>query len=114
MKLFIIFFIRFTQLGCEQKRIMRTHDYHTAELTKATSLVDLNRLLQRGGFPEPYFSDSDQDAKLWQIQYTKSILSTDIFEDLQVEWVYNAGVQYISNSYSPLRSMQQVFYSGNS
>lgn len=51
-----------------------------AELKQSKSLVDFNRLLERGGFPEPYFSDTSLDAKRWRVQYINSLLSTDIFE----------------------------------
>jgi len=51
-----------------------------AELNQAGEAVDLDRLLVRGGFPEPYFEDVAIDAERWRIQYKNSLLSTDIFE----------------------------------
>jgi len=51
-----------------------------AELAQTGSIRDLDRLLIRGGFPEPYFSESVLDADRWRIQYINSILSTDVFE----------------------------------
>jgi hypothetical protein len=51
-----------------------------AELQQAGMPVDLDKLLRRGGFPEPYLADNDIDAERWRLQYMNSLLSTDIFE----------------------------------
>ncbi len=51
-----------------------------AELYQAGMPVDLDKLLKRGGFPEPYLADNDIDAERWRLQYMNSLLSTDIFE----------------------------------
>lgn len=51
-----------------------------SELKQAQEPWDLQRLSVRGGFPEPYFEAQDLDAERWRMQYTQSILSTDIFE----------------------------------
>jgi len=51
-----------------------------AELKQAKESPDLNRLLIRGGFPEPYFSEELIDAERWRMQYKNSLLSTDVFE----------------------------------
>lgn len=51
-----------------------------AELTQSGHPVDLERLLVRGGFPEPYLETDEIEASRWRLQYTNSILSTDIFE----------------------------------
>jgi predicted AAA+ superfamily ATPase len=51
-----------------------------AELYQAKIDPDLQHLIERGGFPEPYFSETNLDAKRWRAQYINSILSTDIFE----------------------------------
>lgn len=48
--------------------------------TKIDTDAKLNQLIERGGFPEPYFSENNLDAKRWRAQYINSILSTDIFE----------------------------------
>lgn len=51
-----------------------------AELKQVGVAVDLDRLLKRGGFPEPYLAENDIDAERWRLQYTHSLLGTDIFE----------------------------------
>ena len=51
-----------------------------AELKQANHTVDLERLLSRGGFPEPYFEEQAVDAERWRMQYKNSLLSTDVFE----------------------------------
>ena len=50
------------------------------ELKQANHTVDLERLLSRGGFPEPYFEEQAVDAERWRMQYKNSLLSTDVFE----------------------------------
>ncbi len=42
--------------------------------------LDIERLLRRGGFPEPYLQEEDREADRWRLQYTSSLLSTDVFE----------------------------------
>lgn len=51
-----------------------------AELKQAGMPVDMDNLLKRGGFPEPYLAENDIDAERWRLQYTHSLLGTDIFE----------------------------------
>jgi len=57
-----------------------------SELHSMGRASTLEFLLERGGFPEPYFADSDLDAKRWRMQYMESLLSTDIFE---IETIHN-------------------------
>jgi predicted AAA+ superfamily ATPase len=40
----------------------------------------LDHLLQQGGFPEPYLSDNMIDANRWRLQYSNSMLVTDVFD----------------------------------
>jgi predicted AAA+ superfamily ATPase len=51
-----------------------------SELTQTQQPIDLERLLNRGGFPEPYFCEEPIDAERWRMQYKNSLLSTDVFE----------------------------------
>ena len=51
-----------------------------AELKQASEEHNINRLLERGGFPEPYFAEDVVEASRWRQQYINSLLSTDIFE----------------------------------
>lgn len=51
-----------------------------AELHQIGQTADLDRLLERSGFPEPYLADDLTTANRWRLQYADSILNTDIFE----------------------------------
>ncbi|HVE43746.1 MAG TPA: ATP-binding protein [Gammaproteobacteria bacterium] len=51
-----------------------------AELKQLHEPLDLERLMQRGGFPEPYLDTNAIEANRWRMQYSNSLLSTDIFE----------------------------------
>lgn len=51
-----------------------------SELKQAGEPKDIHRLLERGGFPEPYFADNEIEAARWRLQYLNSLLSTDVFE----------------------------------
>ena len=56
-----------------------------AELVKVGKNPDLDRLIERGGFPEPYLAENNTDAKRWRLQYVDSLLKTDVldFENIQ-------------------------------
>ena len=51
-----------------------------SELYNLQAKVNLERLLSQGGFPEPYLASNEVDSKRWRLQYTESLLSTDVFE----------------------------------
>lgn len=51
-----------------------------AELTKVGERVDIERFLERGGFPEPYLSEDPVDAKRWRLQYVDSLLRVDVLD----------------------------------
>jgi len=57
-----------------------------AELKKVGMEADLDKFLERGGFPEPYLSKESIDAKRWRQQYTDSLLRIDV---LDFENIYN-------------------------
>jgi len=40
----------------------------------------LQRLLERGGFPEPFLSDSVEDANRWRLQYIDGLIRHDILD----------------------------------
>lgn len=48
--------------------------------------INLHYLMERGGFPEPYYAQDELDAKRWRVQYINSLLSTDVFE---IDTVHN-------------------------
>lgn len=57
-----------------------------SELKNASEPVNIKKIIERGGFPEPYFAQDLIDAERWRIQYINSLLSTDIFE---IETIHN-------------------------
>ena len=58
-----------------------------AELAQTAEPVNIEKLIIRGGFPEPYLAEDDIEANRWRLQYINSIMSTDIFE---IDKIYNA------------------------
>src|SRR3990172_10894983 len=65
-----------------------------AELSQIPEPTNLERLIIRSGFPEPYLAENDIEANRWRLQYINSILSTDVFE---IDRIYN------------IKAMQLVF-----
>ena len=55
-----------------------------AELKQLTMPIDLDGLISRGGFPEPYLTEDSVEANRWRMQYANSILSTDVFDVEQI------------------------------
>lgn len=51
-----------------------------AELTQLEKPIHFEKLLDRGGFPEPYLAENEVEAERWRLQYTHSMLSTDVFD----------------------------------
>lgn len=51
-----------------------------AELKLLGLPYNLDKLLTYGGFPEPFLSNDLIEADRWRLQYTNSLLSTDVFE----------------------------------
>ncbi|MEW6710304.1 MAG: ATP-binding protein [Candidatus Riflebacteria bacterium] len=58
--------------------------FSIAELKESQTPDSLDRLLERGGFPEPFLSESDVDAKRWRNQYVDGLIRNDIlsFENI--------------------------------
>ncbi len=57
-----------------------------AECVQIHEPIDLERLIERGGFLEPYLAENAIEANRWRLQYVNSLLSTDIFE---IDKIYN-------------------------
>lgn len=58
--------------------------FSLAELKQLSEVPDLQRLMERGGFPEPYLEETPTEANRWRFQYINSLLSTDVFEIDQI------------------------------
>lgn len=54
--------------------------FSPAELKKIRKKPDLNRLIERGGFPEPFLAKTVADAKRWRLQYTDTLLRIDVMD----------------------------------
>ncbi len=65
-----------------------------AELKQLALPIDINRLMTRSGFPEPYLAPNDIDAERWRMQYINSLITVDVLN-----------FDNISN----LKAMQTVF-----
>jgi predicted AAA+ superfamily ATPase len=59
--------------------------FSVAELKQLSEPVDLDRLIERSGFPEPYLAEDDIAAKRWRQQYVNSLITMDVlsFENIQ-------------------------------
>lgn len=66
---------------------LRMHPLSFAEL-KLKNQEDLLNLLQLGGFPEPYFSASEIEAKRWTREYRNRLIREDL---VQLERVHDLG-----------------------
>jgi predicted AAA+ superfamily ATPase len=58
-----------------------------AELKQVSEIPDLQKLMEHGGFPEPYLEETMTEATRWRAQYINSLLSTGIFE---IDKIHNA------------------------
>ena len=59
--------------------------FSAAELKSTQQPADLDRLIVRSGFPEPYLAENDTEAARWRMQYITSLVHTDVleFENIQ-------------------------------
>lgn len=51
-----------------------------SELSKLKKPCSIETLIERGGFPEPLLAETLVEANRWRLQYTNSLLATDVFE----------------------------------
>lgn len=56
--------------------LLRMHPLSLAELSKDQTALDA--LMNYGGFPEPFFSQNQIDAKRWTLQYRSRLIREDI------------------------------------
>ncbi len=50
------------------------------DIKNEKKLFDINKFMQRGGFPEPFLSESDIDALRWRNQYSESLVRKDVLD----------------------------------
>lgn len=60
----------------------RLNPFSLAELTQVGEVNEstIDRLIERGGFPEPFLAKSDADANRWRLQYIDGLIRTDILD----------------------------------
>lgn len=58
--------------------------FSISELQKDPLSNDIERFIQRGGFPEPFLAENEIEAKRWRNQYIDGLIRTDIlnFENI--------------------------------
>jgi len=63
----------------------RLMPFSISELQEEPVSHDIERFIERGGFPEPFLSEDEIDAKRWRNQYVDGLIRTDIldFENIQ-------------------------------
>jgi predicted AAA+ superfamily ATPase len=49
------------------------------ELAACGSAPDIDRLMSRGGFPDPFLAENDADAQRWRKQYVDGLVREDVF-----------------------------------
>lgn len=54
--------------------------FSISELRKFSISEDIDRFIQRGGFPEPFLADKEIDAKRWRNQYIDGLIRTDVLD----------------------------------
>lgn len=57
----------------------RLNPLSVAELPDPSEAT-LDALMRRGGFPEPFLAPTDQEADRWRMQYSDSLIRTDILD----------------------------------
>lgn len=68
----------------------RLHPFSVRELMQTQGLAAaaaLQRLLQRGGFPEPCLAETDADAERWRAQYVTDLVREDVLDFSRVHEV---------------------------
>lgn len=59
--------------------LYRLHPLSVRELSATYDASEaVNRLMNRGGFPEPFFAESDRDADRWRLSHVDSMLREDL------------------------------------
>ena len=59
-------------------RYIRLHPFSLTELTRVGESHALGRLLKFGGFPEPLFSGSERELRLWQKERLRRLIREDV------------------------------------
>ncbi len=55
------------------------------EMQNTNHSNDFERLLERGGFPEPFLSETSEEAKIWRNNYVDSLIRDDVVDFGSIE-----------------------------
>jgi predicted AAA+ superfamily ATPase len=58
--------------------------FSPAELSESSYADDMDRLLERGGFPEPFLAEDPVLHKRWRMQYIDGLVQTDVLDFEQI------------------------------
>ena len=58
----------------------RLMPFSVSELQEDSISSDIDRFIQRGGFPEPFLAEKEVDAKRWRNQYIDGLIRIDILD----------------------------------
>jgi predicted AAA+ superfamily ATPase len=73
----------FRQIGDSMSGRFFTHrlyPFSSGELASAGSAPDVDRLMRRGGFPEPFLAEDEINAMRWRKQYADGLIRDDILD----------------------------------
>lgn len=60
-----------------------------AELHKMNQPFEMDHLIDRSGFPEPYLAESQTEAKRWRLQYVDTLMREEIFDINNIQNIKN-------------------------
>jgi len=58
----------------------RLFPFSPGELAAVGAVPDINRLLDRGGFPEPFLCEDNDSAQRWRKQYVDGLIREDVLD----------------------------------
>ena len=72
----------FRQSGDSMAGRFFVHRLNPLSLVELSEIEEdsLERLLKRGGFPEPYLAETDEEADRWRMQYIDGLIRNDILD----------------------------------
>jgi len=62
----------------------RLYPFSVGELSAVGAEPDIDRLINRGGFPEPFLSEDDEFAQRWRKQYVDGLIRDDVLDFEQI------------------------------
>ena len=69
--------------------VHRLMPFSISELQKEKKFANIDRLIKRGGFPEPFLVENSIDADRWRNQYINDLIRTDILDFERIHDIKN-------------------------